>query len=210
MRRRAKSARAGDGPQGMVHPVWQELSLWKRRLTIPPDSTQAWLRLVVWEFWMGTLVCAALAFGTRLIVTAPDNIVTVFDFTKCYAAPPIPQPCERVAYRTGTLNVLFNAWCGLLLVVGAAWLLWELWSAVAPTPITDDFLRLLDDSFGRDWRSPRTWPWARIGWAYGFTLAGAVSAGCVALLVSSAIASSLPARPPAAHIETSQLFRAAQ
>ena len=211
MRRRAKSARAGDGPKGMAPVwVWHELSLWKRRLTIPPDSMEAWLRLVVWEFWMGTLVCAALGFGTRLIVTAPDNIVTVFDFTKCYAAPPIVQPCERVAYRAGTLNVLFNAWSGLLLVGVAAWLLWEVWSAVAPKPITDEFLKLLDDSFGRDWRNPRTWPWARIGWAYGFALAGAVSAAGVALLVLSAIASSAQARPPAAHIETSQHFRAAQ
>ena len=118
---------------------------------------------------MGVLVCAALGFGTRLIVTAPDSIVTVFDFTNCYAAPPIVQPCERVAYKAGALNVAFNVWCGLLLIAVAAWLLWELWSAVAPKPITDDFLKLLDDSFGRDWRNPRTWPWARMGWAYGFT-----------------------------------------
>ena len=115
-------------------------------------------------------------FGTRLIATAPDNIVTVFDFTNCYAAPPVVQPCERVAYRAGLLNVAFNVWCGLLLIAVAAWLLWELWSAVAPKPITDDFLKLLDDSFGRNWRSPRTWPWARMGWAYGFTLVGAASA----------------------------------
>ena len=208
MRRLANSARAGDGPAGMSHTVWQEQSHWRRRLTIPPDSTQAWFRLVVWEFWMCTLVCAALAFGTRLILTAPDNIVPVFDFTKCYAAPPIVQPCERVAYPAGTLNVLFNAWSGLLLVGVVAWLLWELWSAVAPKPITDEFLKLLDESFGRDWRDPRTWPWARIGWAYGFTLAGAVSAAGVALLVSSAIASSAPAMAPAVHIETSQHFRA--
>ena len=68
---------------------------------------------------------------------------------------------------------MLNAWCGLLLVGVAAWLLWELWSAVAPKPITDDFLKLLDESFGRDWRRPRTWPWARMMWAYGFTLVGA-------------------------------------
>ena len=51
----------------------------------------------------------ALGFGTQLIVTAPDSIVTVFDFTNCYAAPPVVQPCERVAYRAGALNVAFNA-----------------------------------------------------------------------------------------------------
>jgi hypothetical protein len=183
---------------------------WLRRpLTIPPDSMRAWFTLAVWEVWMGMLVCGALGFGTLLIATAPDHIVTVFDFTNCYAAPPIDQPCERVVYRAGVLNVAFNAWCGLLLVAVAAWLLWELWSAVAPKPITDDFLKLLDDSFGRDWRSPRTWPWARVGWAYGFTILGAASAVGVALLVSAVIASR-PAKAPTAHVETSERFRQIQ
>jgi len=191
----------------MARPVLPEMSPWKRRsLTIPPDSMQDWVRLAVWEIWMGMLVCGALSFGTRLIATAPDSIVTVFDFTNCYAAPPIVQPCERVAYKAGALNVVFNAWCGILLVAVGAWLLWELWSAVAPKPITDDFLKLLDDSFGRDWRSPSTWPWARVGWAYGFTLLGAVSVVCVALLVS-AVTASRPAKVPTVHVETSQRFR---
>jgi hypothetical protein len=194
----------------MAGPVLPEMSPWKRRpLAIPPDSIQDWIRLAVWEFWMGMLVCGALGFGTRLIAAAPDNVVTVFDFTNCYAVPPIVQPCERVAYRAGILNVAFNAYCGLLLVAVAAWLLWELWSAVAPKPITDDFLKLLDESFGRDWRSPRTWPWARVGWAYGFPLLGAASALCVALLVSAVIASR-PAKAPAVHVETSQRFRQIQ
>src|ERR1043166_8044059 len=158
-----------------------ELSPWKRRaLAIPPDSVRAWISLATWEIWMGTLVCGALGFGTPLIVSAPDAIVTVMDFTDCYAAP-VVQPCERVAYRPGVLNMAFNVWCGVLLVAVAAWLLWELWSAVAPKPITDDFLKLLDDSFGRNWRRPRTWPWERMAWAYGFTLIGAASALCVGL-----------------------------
>ena len=194
----------------MARPTWPEMSPWRRRaLTIPPDSVHDWIRLAVWEVWMGMLVCAAVGVGTRLITTAPDHIVTVFDFTNCYAAPPIVQPCERVAYQAGTLNVVFNAWCGLLLVVVAASLLWELWSAVVPTPITDDFLKLLDDSFGHDWRSPRTWPWARLGWAYGFTLLGAASAVCVALLLSAVIASR-PAKLPPVHVETSQRIRQVQ
>ena len=183
------------------------MSPWRQRpLTIPPNSRQDWIRLAAWEFWMGVLTCGALGFGTRLIAGAPANIVTVFDFTSCYDAPPIAQPCERVAYRAGGMNVMFDAWCGLLLVAVGAWLLWELWSAVAPKPITDDFLKLLDDSFGRDWRNPRTWPWARVGWAYGFTLLGAASAVSVVLLVSAATASR-PGRAPIAHVETSQHFR---
>jgi hypothetical protein len=191
----------------MARPVLPEMSPWKRRpLTIPPDSMQDWIRLAAWEFWMGMLVCGALGFGTRLIAAAPDNIVTVFDFTHCYADPPIVQPCERIAYRSGILNVVFNAYCGLLLVAVGAWLLWELWSATAPKPITDDFLKLLDDSFGRDWRNPRTWPWARIVWAYGFCLAGATVTLCLGLLVSAAISSSRLAKAPV-HVETSQRFR---
>jgi hypothetical protein len=188
-----------------------DLSPWRRQpLTIPPDSWGAWMRLAAWETWMGVMLYAALSVGTRLIVSAPDNIVTMFDFTKCYAAPPIPQPCERVAYRAGLLNVLMNGWCGLLLIAVAIWLLWELWSAVAPKPITDDFLKLLDDSFGSDWRSPRTWPWGRVVWAYGFTLVGATSALGIGVLVSAAISSSIPVKPPTVHVETSQHVRPIQ
>jgi len=181
------------------------MSPWKRRpLAIPPDSTQAWLRLAAWEFWMGAIICSAIVFGTRLIAKAPDNIVTVFDFSRCYAAPPVIQPCERVAFRAGMLNVFLNAWCGLLIVGVAPWLLWELWVAVAPKPITDEFLKLLDDSFGRNWRDPRTWPWARVAWAYGFTLVGAVFIGP---LISAPFSSSRVARPPTVHVETSVRFR---
>src|SRR4051794_30829192 len=123
------------------------MSPWRRHpLTIPPNSLSAWLSLAVWECWMGALVYATLSFGTQLIATAPASIVTVYDFTNCYAVPPLGQPCERVAYRAGGLNVVLNFWCGLILIFVAVWLLWELWSAVAPKPITDDFLKLLDDS----------------------------------------------------------------
>jgi len=189
-------------------PRLPEMSPWKRQpLVIPPDSLGAWMRLAVWEIWMGVLLYAALSVGTHLIASAPSNIVTVFDFTNCYGAPPIPQPCERVAYRAGLLNVLLNSWCGLLLISVGAWLLWELWTAVAPKPITDDFLKLLDDSFGRDWRRPRTWPWARMVWAYGFTLVGATTALGLGLLVSAALDSARPSRAPAVHVETSQHFR---
>jgi hypothetical protein len=192
----------------MARSRFRDLSPWRRHeLTIPPDSVQAWVALAGWEFWMGVLVCAALGFGTQLIVTAPDSIVTVLDLTNCYAAPPIAQPCERVAFKAGALSVAFNVWCGLLLIAVAAWLVWELWSAVAPKPITDDFLKLLDDSFGRNWRDPRTWPWARLGWAYGFTAVGAGVALGVALLLSSAVSSSRLARAPTPHVETSQHFR---
>jgi hypothetical protein len=188
-----------------------EMSPWRRQpLTIPPDSWRTWMRLAAWEIWIGVLLYGAVSVGTRLIVTAPDNVVTGFDFTECYAAPPIPQPCERVAYRAGLLNVLMNGWCGLLLIAVAIWLLWELWSAVAPKPITDDFLKLLDDSFARDWRSPRTWPWGRMAWAYGFTLVGATSALGIGLLASAVISSSTPARAPTVHVETSEHLRPAQ
>jgi hypothetical protein len=160
------------------------MSPWKRQpLTIPPDSWRAWIQLAAWEIWMGVILSGALTFGIRLIVTAPQSMVTVYAFTNCDAA--VVQTCERTAYRAGQLNVLFSVWCGLLLVSVAPWLLWELWSAVAPKPVTDDFLKLLDESFGTNWRSLRTWPWSRIGWAYGFTFVGAVSAFGVGLLMST-------------------------
>jgi hypothetical protein len=168
---------------------------------------QAWVRLAVWEFGLGALVFSALVFGTQLIASAPDNIVAVFDFSKCYAVPPVVQPCERVAYRAGALNVVFNAWCGLLLVDMAALLLWQLWVAAAPKPIADEFLKLLDDSFGRSWRRPRSWPWARLGWAYGFTVIGAVLAFSLGAIVSTVISSSTPPRTPAVRVETSERFR---
>ena len=193
----------------MARRVLPEMSPWKRQpLTIPPDSLRAWMQLAVWEFWMGILLAGALIFGVELFVNAPGGLVTVFDFTNCYAAPPIVQPCERVAYRAGTMSVTFNVWCGLLLMAVAAWLLWELWTAVAPKPITDDFLKLLDDSFGANWRSLRSWPWTRIGWAYGFTLVGAAAALAIALFLSTAISSSQFAKAPVPHVETSQRFRA--
>jgi hypothetical protein len=188
-------------------PALPEMSPWRRRpLTIPPDSLHAWFSLAVWELWMGALICGALLFGIRLIVTAPQNIVTVFDFTNCYADPPVVQPCERVAFKTGYLAVVMNAWCGYLFIAVTVWLLWELWSAAAPKPITDDFLKLLDDSFGRSWRRPRSWPWARLGWAYGFALVGALSAFSLGVIASQVIASSSGARPPTIHVETSERF----
>jgi hypothetical protein len=87
-----------------------------------------------------------------------------------------------------------------------AWLVWDLWSAAAPRPITDDFLKLLEDSFARDWRKPRTWPWTRLAWAYGFALLG-VTAGAGMSLAVSAFSTSPPGRAPSVLVETSEQFR---
>ena len=144
----------------MARAKLRDMSPWRGApLTIPPDSVRAWVRLAAWEVWMGILLYGALHFGTQLIITAPGNFVG--------------------------LNAVLNFWCGWLLMLVAAWLLWELWSAVAPEPITDEFLKLLDDSFGRDWRNPRTWPWARVLWAYSFTLVGGAFAMGIGLLISA-------------------------
>jgi len=158
---------------------------------------------------MGVVVYVVFAFGSKLIASAPHSIVTVYDFTNCYGAPPVALPCERVAYRTGALNAALNMWCGLLLMAVAAWLVWDLWSAAAPRPITDDFLKLLEDSFARDWRKPRTWPWRRVAWAYGFALAGVTSAMGLSLLISM-LSGSPQAQAPTVHIETSEQFRVVQ
>jgi hypothetical protein len=184
-----------------------EISPWRPRgLTIPPDSRRAWVRLGTWEFGMGMLLYEVFGFGAHLIASAPQSVVTVVDFTHCYAAPPVALPCEHVAYRVGALNAALNAWCGLLLIAVAVWLVWDLWSAAAPRPITDDFLKLLDDSFARNWRKPRTWPWARVAWAYGFALAG-VASGVGMVLLISALSAPPPARAPKVLVETSEQFR---
>ena len=186
-----------------------EMSPWKPRgLTFPPDSVRTWVRLAIWELWMGMLLCVALAFGIRLIVTSPDRLYAVMDFSNCYA-PPVTLPCERIAYQGGGLNVVFTALSGVLLIGVAAWLLWELWSAVEPKPITDDFLRLLNDSFGRDWRNPLKWPWRRILWAYGFTVVGATVSATVGMMIWTLVVSN-NAKPPTIRIETDQSFRLGQ
>jgi hypothetical protein len=152
-----------------------------RRLTIPPTSARAWARLATWQIWMGSLVAGIVGFAVVLIESAPSHVATVYDFSNCYGAPPIAQPCARALYTTGALNAAFMVLFGAVLLAVAAWFLWELWSAAEPPPITDDFLKLLDQSFGRDWRNPRSWPWARLVWAYGFTLVGAAVATGIGL-----------------------------
>jgi hypothetical protein len=184
-----------------------EMSPWKpRSLTIPPNSKEAWTLLALWELWMGMLLCVTAGLGLLLIITSPDRIVTVPDLTACYGPPPVAVPCERIVYRGGMLDAAFTSLCGLMLIGVAAWLLWELWSAVEPKPITDDFLRLLNDSFGRDWRNPLKWPWARMMWAYGFTAAGVVITAGIGIMIWTLVASSDSARAPTGRIETSQSY----
>lgn len=183
---------------------------WRRRsIVIPPETPEEWLRLVAFEIWMGMLLCLLIAVGTRLIVTAPDRIVAVLDLSQCYAAPPIPMPCERTFYRGGAMNVAFSALSGLVMMVVASWFAWALWNATEPKPITDDFLRLLNDSFGRSWRNPLRWPWARMLWAFGFTTIGAALTAGVAVLFWSAI-SPEGRTAPAGRIDTFQSVRPGQ
>jgi hypothetical protein len=181
---------------------------WGRRpLTIPPNSTNGWIQLAVWEMWMGMLICAVLGLGVFLILMSPTRIVTGEDLSNCYAAPPIPSPCERIIYQGGMLNAAFTILFGLTLVGAAAWLLWELWSATEPKPITDDFLRLLNDSFGRNWRNPLKWPWARLLWAYGFATVGAATMAGVAVLMWTVLTSSRAPDTLTPRIDTSQSFK---
>jgi hypothetical protein len=188
----------------MSYGSWHEMSPWRRRpLTIPPNSVHAWFRLAIWEIWMGMLLCLIFGFGVSLIVSSPDRIFTVTDLGPCYGRPPVALPCERVI-RGGLLNAAFTTLCGVMLLGVGAWFLWELWIAVAPKRITDDFLRLLNDSFGRDWRKPLTWPWARVLWAYGFTLVGATITAVGAMIVWTLVTSS--SKVPTVRVETSQTF----
>lgn len=194
----------------MARGSMSDIAPWRRStLTIPPNSLETWIRLAVWELWMGMLVCIILGFGVTLIVTSPDRLVTVSDLSSCYAPPPVTVPCERV-YRGGVLNLAFTSLVGLMLIGAAVWFLWELWSAVEPKPMTDDFLKLLHDSFGRDWRKPWTWPWARVLWAYGFAAVGATLAAGVGLIIWTLVTPADAAKAPTARVETSQSFRSGQ
>ena len=175
-------------------------------LTIPPRSANAWFRLAVWELWMGMLLSIVAGLGIRLIVTSPNRIMTVTDLSGCYAAQ-VVLPCERTLYRGGALDAAFTALCGVMLIGVAVWLLWELWSAVEPRPITDDFLKLLNESFGRDWRNPLKWPWARVLWAYGFTVVGVMLTAVVASAIWTMVTSPDRARVPMIKIKTSESFK---
>jgi hypothetical protein len=192
----------------MARAAVTEIGLWSRRsLTIPPNSLRGWIRLAVWELWMGMVLCGLLSFGVLLIVTSPDRIVIAEDLSHCYAAT-VVLPCERIAYTTGGLNAAFSVLSGLLLIVAGVWCLWELWGVAEPKPITDDFLKLLSDSFGRNWRDPRTWPWSRMLWAFGFPLVGATLTAAISLTVWTLVSTSHSSKPPVAKVETSQRFRA--
>jgi hypothetical protein len=175
-------------------------------LRIPPDSRRAWIQLAVWELWMGVLVCGMLGLGLILVVTAPRHVISVADLTGCYAPPPVALPCERLVYRGGALEAAFTGLVGVLLLGVAAWFLCELWFAAQPKPITDEFLRLLAASFGSNWRDPRTWPWRRVLWAFGFPLVGALLTASVATLAWTAVADSRPAKHPTVRVDTSESY----
>ena len=180
---------------------------WGRRpLIIPPKSADAWFQLAIWELWMGMLVCLVFGLGVYLVVTSPTHILTVPDLTNCYGPPPVPTPCDRIVYRGGILNTAFVVLCGLTLIGVAVWMLWELWSAVEPKPITDDFLRLLNESFGLDWRNPLKWPWARLFWAYGFTIVGAMLTASAGTVIWAMVVSARASTAPVPKVETSQSF----
>jgi hypothetical protein len=152
------------------------------------------------------LLCGLLTFGAILVLTSPDRIVVAEDLSPCYATT-VVLPCERILYRTGGLNAAFSVLCGVMLIGAAGWFVWELWSAVEPKAITDDFLKLLNDSFARNWRDPRTWPWARMLWAYGFTLVGAALTAGAAATIWTIVSSSHTGNVPAANVETVERFR---
>src|SRR5262245_25069169 len=190
------ASRAGQ-EQARLRAVHQQIRMsdlrpWSRRaLTFPPDSPAAWIHFAMWELWMGALVGVALGLGVFLVATSPNRIVAVSDLSACYA-PPVVLPCEKIVYRGGALDAAFTALCGVMLIGVAAWFLWELWSAVEPRPMTDDFLKLLDESFGHNWRNPLKWPWSRVLWAYGFTAVGAMITASAGLMIWTLVGSSNP------------------
>jgi hypothetical protein len=187
-------------PRHELHPWWR-----RRSIVIPPETREEWLRLAAWEIWAGVVLVILVGIGAQLIATSPDRIIAVLDLSRCYGEPPIPQPCDRMLYRGGALNVAFSALSGFMMVAVAAWILWGLWNLAEPRPMADDFLRLLHESFGRSWRNPLTWPWARVLWAYGFTTVGAALTAGLAIAVWSLVTPE--PRPLSPKVGTSQSFR---
>ena len=163
---------------------WHDLNpSWRKRaIVVPPETRDEWVRLVTWQLWMGLILFFLVASGITLIASSSERLVP--------------------------LSAAFSALAGVTMLIGAAWVLWLLWDAAEPAPIADDFLRLLKDSFRRDWRDPRAWPWSRLRWAYGFTAIG-VTIGLIVTMALSAAMRSLPSsRPPAAQSEPVKIFRA--
>jgi hypothetical protein len=178
----------------------------RNRLPIPPVSPRDWLQLAAWELWAGMLLCGLIGFGLLFIVTATDRIVFAEDLSRCYATT-VVLPCERLVYRTGGLNAMFSVLIGVMSLAAALWFLWDLWSTAEPKAVTDDFLALLHHSFARNWLDPRTWPWSRMFWAYGFTALGASLTAAAAVLAWTVVSSSQPGKPPVANVETSERFK---
>ena len=132
--------------------------------------------------------------------------MTALDLSACYR-PPVLVPCDRIVYVGGALDAAFTGLCGLMLIGAACWFVVELWFAVEPKPITDDFLRLLNDSFGRSWRNPLKWPWARVFYAYGFAAVGVALTITLALSISNTAAASVQVKPHIFNVSTSEGFR---
>ena len=65
-------------------------------------------------------------------------------------------------------------------------------------------------TLGRNWRDPRTWAWARMAWAYGFTLVGATVTARTAAMIWTLVSAANPPRVPTVRVDTSQSFRLGQ
>jgi hypothetical protein len=111
---------------GMARPAWRVESLEAARAGDPPDSLQAGSGLPRGK--SGWACCVRRSGFRHAAHRHRSRPYRHGSISRTATAPPIVQPCERVAYQAGTLNVVFNAWFGLLLVAVGAWLLWELWA----------------------------------------------------------------------------------
>ncbi len=146
--------------------------------------------------------------AAQLIVTAPDSIVTVFDLTNCYAAPPVDP-----AVRTRRLPSR-RPERGVQPVVRAAA---DRRRGMAPVGVVErgraeaDHRRLPEAArrlvrarlaqpaapgHGRGWCGPTASRWS-----------ASRSALVIGLLVSAVLSSAMPAKPPIVRVETSQSFR---
>ena len=138
----------------------QEVSPWRPRGWRSTGLVHAWVRLGTWELGMGVILFVVFGFGTQLIASAPHqhrHRVRLHELL-CRAARRAAMRTRRVP--SGGLEAGADVGWLLLMAVPRRGS-WDLWSVAAQAD-DDDFLKLLEDSFARDWRKPRTWPWTRV------------------------------------------------
>jgi len=172
----------------------------------PAGLDAGMVRLAVWEFGIGAVVSGAVVFGTRSSPALPATssrlrfLEVLRRAAGCSALRTRGVPGRDVERRAQRVLRLCPCRCGRMAAV----------AVVGRRRAEADHRRvpeLLDDSFGRNWRRPRSWPWAATGVGVRLHLhrgRPGIQSGRHRL---NRHLSSTPPRTPAIRVETSERFR---